>query len=94
MSALRGAGNTKVPMIMMLTGFIGVRQLYLFIMSTFISNDPIPIGLSYPVGWLACMIGVTIYYFSVSLSKFRIVDEKPNLEANSETSNELKTTED
>ena len=75
MSALRGAGNTKVPMIMMLSGFIGVRQLYLFIMSTFISNDPIPIGLSYPVGWLACMLGVTIYYFTTNLSKFRLVDD-------------------
>ena len=76
MSALRGAGNTKVPMFMMLFGFIGVRQLYLFIMSTFISNSAVPIGLSYPVGWFACALGVTIYYFSVSLAKFRLVDNK------------------
>ena len=72
-AALRGAGNSKTPMIFMLTSFIVIRQIYLFITSNFISNDPIPIGFSFPVGWVCCAIGLLIYYKSVKLEKFRIV---------------------
>ena len=34
-SALRGAGNTKAPMIIMLCSFVAFRQIYLFIMVLF-----------------------------------------------------------
>ena len=62
-AALRGAGNTRAPMIIMLTTFVGVRQIYLYVMSNFISNDPLPIAFGYPVGWLACAITTLVYYF-------------------------------
>ncbi len=61
-AALRGAGNTRAPMVIMLTTFVGFRQLYLFTMSNFISNDLLPIGFSYPAGWMMCALCTFIYY--------------------------------
>lgn len=74
-AALRGAGNARAPMIIMLSTFIGVRQIYLFIMSNFISNELIPIGLSYPVGWLACGICTLIYYSHFDFSSINLIDQ-------------------
>lgn len=62
-AAMRGAGNTTAPMIIMLSSFIGVRQLYLYVTSTFISNEFLPIAFGYPVGWLCCAILMAGYYF-------------------------------
>lgn len=75
-AALRGAGNTKAPMLIMLSSFIGIRQIYLFIMSNYISNNPVPIGMSYPVGWFCCMIGIIIYYKSVKFDKYSLINDK------------------
>ena len=72
--ALRGAGNSTAPMLIMLTCFVGFRQLYLFVMSNFISNDLLPIGFSYPAGWIACAATMLIYYrffFSFDKAKSR-----------------------
>ncbi|MBE6577259.1 MAG: MATE family efflux transporter [Ruminococcaceae bacterium] len=71
--ALRGSGNATAPMIIMLVSFVGFRQLYLYVMATFISNTPIPIALSYPAGWLVCSAVMFIYYKTVKLEKGRIV---------------------
>ena len=72
--ALRGAGNTRAPMIIMLTSFVAFRQVYLFAMSR-ICNEIIPIGMSYPAGWLLCSLLTVIYYRKVQLSKSRLVDD-------------------
>ena len=72
--ALRGAGNSTAPMLIMLICFVGFRQLYLFVMSNFISNDLLPIGFSYPAGWIACAATMLIYYrffFSFEKAKNR-----------------------
>ena len=69
---LRGAGNSKAPMIIMLATFVGFRQLYLFIMSQ-ICYEVIPIALGYPAGWLACCVTMTIYYHATRLDKKRLV---------------------
>ena len=61
-AAMRGAGNSRAPMIIMLSTFVGVRQIYMYVMSTFISNDPIPVAMGYPVGWLACAATTIAYY--------------------------------
>ena len=61
-AALRGEGNTLAPMIAMLTCFVGIRQIYLFVMSNFISNALVPIVVSYPVGWISCAVFITAYY--------------------------------
>lgn len=49
--ALRGAGNSRMPMFIMLFSFVVFRQIYLYIMSHYIVNQPIPIALGYPAGW-------------------------------------------
>ena len=72
--ALRGAGNTKAPTIIMLSSFVLFRQLYLYMMSG-ICNEIIPIAMSYPAGWLLCSSITTIYYHKVKLGKTRLVED-------------------
>jgi len=72
--ALRGSGNSKAPMIIMLSSFVAFRQVYLFIMSR-ICNEILPIAMSYPAGWLLCSTLTLIYYHKVSLGKNRLVDD-------------------
>lgn len=65
--AMRGAGNSRAPMIIMLSSFVGFRQIYLYIMSNFISNELLPIGFGYPTGWICCA-AVTLIYFKFFFS--------------------------
>ncbi len=74
--ALRGAGNSRAPMIIMLLSFVIFRQIYLFIMSNFIANEIIPIAMGYPAGWLLCSTLVFFYYKRAKLSKTRIVEDE------------------
>ena len=73
--ALRGAGNSKAPMIFMLSSFVVFRQIYLFVMSR-ICNEIIPIAMSYPAGWLLCSTVTAIYYYKVRLGKSRLVEDE------------------
>ena len=68
--ALRGSGRSSIPMITMLFSFVFFRQIYLFIMSRYISNTILPIALGYPAGWLLCTIILAIAY------KVSFTDEK------------------
>lgn len=72
--ALRGAGNSKACMFIMLGSFVAFRQVYLFAMSR-ICNEIIPIAMSYPAGWLMCSLLTIIYYRKVSLDKTKLVEE-------------------
>lgn len=72
-SALRGAGNSVVPMIMMLSSFVAFRQIYLFIMSQ-VFNEVIPISMSYPAGWLLCSVMTATYFYKAKLEKTRLID--------------------
>lgn len=74
--ALRGAGNSRAPMVIMLASFVVFRQVYLFIMAR-ICNEIIPITMSYPAGWLLCSALTAIYYYSVKLGKSRLVEDTP-----------------
>ena len=60
--ALNGAGNTFVTMVIMLSSFVAFRQVYLFVVSNYISNDPVSITLGYPLGWTIAAIATFIYY--------------------------------
>ena len=51
--ALRGVGDAKTPMIIMLGSFVVLRQIYLFIVSR-LTDSIYFIALGYPMGWLAC----------------------------------------
>lgn len=72
--ALRGAGNSKAPMLIMLCSFVLFRQVYLYVMSG-ICNEIIPIAMSYPAGWLLCSSLTAIYYHRVKLGKTRLVED-------------------
>ena len=73
--ALRGAGNSRAPMIIMLSSFVAFRQLYLFVMAR-VCNEIIPIAMSYPAGWLLCSTLTAVYYHSVQLGKNRLVEDQ------------------
>lgn len=60
--ALKGAGDARSVMYMILSGYVGFRQIYLYIVSHYISNTMIPIVLGGPVGWLFTMVLITVYY--------------------------------
>ena len=71
--SLRGAGNSRAPMIIMLGSFVLFRQIYLYIMSHFICNEFIPIAMGYPAGWLVCSSISMIYYLKTPLDKNRLL---------------------
>ena len=60
--ALRGRGDSRGPMIIMLATFVCLRQLYLLFVTRFVANTPLLVGLGYPVGWVACCITELMYY--------------------------------
>ncbi len=74
-AALRGAGDTRAPMIIMLSSFVAFRQVYLFVMSNYISNEILPLGMSYPAGWLLCAILTVVYYLRCDFSRNCVVEE-------------------
>ena len=59
--ALRGIGNSKAPMIIMLASFVGIRQLYLFGVKL-LGNSLTWVGMAYPVGWVMCSLLLGICY--------------------------------
>ena len=61
--ALRGSGNSRAPMLIMLTSFVAVRQIYLFIFTrVFPESSMTVVSYSYPVGWVVCSILIVLYY--------------------------------
>ena len=61
--ALRGMGDSTAPMLIMLLTFVVIRQVYLFVMTRYIVNTPLVVGLGYPLGWVTCCITEVAYYF-------------------------------
>lgn len=59
--ALRGAGDSKGPMVIMLFAFVFCRQLYLFL-ATRISYTVHVVGFGYPIGWMISGLSMWIYY--------------------------------
>ena len=60
--ALRGAGDTKNTMYIMLFSFVVFRQIYLFIVSRLGATAGV-IALGYPMGWMMCSALLLIYYY-------------------------------
>lgn len=73
--ALRGAGNSRTPMIIMLVSFVLFRQVYLYIMANYISNTFLAIAMGYPAGWFLCSAATYIYYKKANLSNTRLIDK-------------------
>ncbi|WP_022763374.1 MULTISPECIES: MATE family efflux transporter [unclassified Butyrivibrio] len=61
-AALRGRGDSRGPMVIMIATFVVIRQIYLFVLTHFIVNDPKWVGFGYPVGWMCCCVIELIYY--------------------------------
>ena len=60
--ALRGVGDTKATMVIMLFSFVLFRQLYLFTAYR-LGGGIVPIALGYPSGWVMCSAVILIYYY-------------------------------
>ena len=70
--ALRGAGDTKSSMFIMLGSFVVFRQIYLFIVYR-LGGSIIPIALGYPAGWIMCSTILLLYYRSGAwMRKYRL----------------------
>lgn len=70
--ALRGAGDTKSSMFIMLGSFVVFRQIYLFIVYR-LGGGIVPIALGYPAGWIMCSTILLIYYRSGAwMRKYRL----------------------
>ena len=67
--ALRGAGRSTVLMIIMLSCFVGFRQVYLFIVTNFIANNVVLVAIAFPAGWTLASICTLIYYKVKGLKK-------------------------
>ena len=59
--ALRGTGDAKTPMCIMLFSFVFCRQIYLFLISKVI-HSIYPIALGYPFGWIVCSLSMFLYF--------------------------------
>ena len=72
--ALRGSGNSRVPMVIMLVSFVLFRQCYLYVMGNFVSNEVVPIVLGYPAGWVLCSLITLVYYKRTKIEKFSVIE--------------------
>ena len=61
--ALRGRGDSRGPMIIMLSCFVALRQTYLYLITHFYANTPRIVGIGYPVGWTSCCAVMLFYFF-------------------------------
>lgn len=59
--SLRGSGDAKGPMCIMLFSFVVCRQIYLFFVTKIAFNE-YTVGLGYPVGWIVCAVISYLYY--------------------------------
>lgn len=59
--SLRGAGVTKVPVVIMLGSFVVFRQIYLYVTYRLIGTI-LPVTLGYPMGWVLCSVLIYLYY--------------------------------
>lgn len=61
--ALRGRGDSKAPMVIMIACFVVIRQIYLFAVTRYVANTALLVGFGYPVGWATCCFTEVAYYF-------------------------------
>lgn len=58
---LRGIGDAKTPMVIMLLSYVMFRQIYLYLI-TKVMNNPYTVALGYPAGWIVCSLLTWLYY--------------------------------
>lgn len=72
--SLRGFGNAKAPMYIMLSSFVLLRQIYLYV-GTHISDSIYVVSLGYPVGWCVCAL-IMAWYVTFSHWEERVELDK------------------
>lgn len=84
--ALRGAGNSRAPMIIMLSSFVFLRQIFLYVTTyciipwiqsfTVLEENVrlIMTAMSYPLGWLGASVLMFVYYSRAKLMATRLVE--------------------
>lgn len=75
-ASLRGAGNARAPMIIMISSFVVLRQIYLFVITRFVSNELLAIGFSYPAGWGFCTVVTLLYYHHYKFGHVDLVGDR------------------
>jgi len=83
--ALRGAGNSRAPMLIIMFSYVVFRQCYFFIMSHFIINQPLPIATGYPAGWVVACTLLILYYRHTNLQKNVLVPDNERNISSKET---------
>ena len=68
LGVLRGYGNTRVPMILSITGMIAVRQVYLYF-ALRISHTLKVVYYCYPLAWGATALMLLVYYLVLRAKK-------------------------
>ncbi|MGI6075951.1 MAG: MATE family efflux transporter [Pyramidobacter sp.] len=63
MGALRGYGDTKIPMLLSLLGMVALRQIYLAI-ALALDHRVVHIYIGYPLAWLATAAMMVVYYLA------------------------------
>ncbi len=66
--ALRGVGDSKSPMFIMLMSFVVFRQIYLFIISR-LTDSIYFIAIGYPLGWFVCTTLMTVHIIRAGWEK-------------------------
>ncbi len=74
-SAMRGSGNTRAPMVIMLISFVAFRQVYLFLVANYFGNHLLAIAMGYPAGWWLCAALSILYYLKVGFGKGHLIEE-------------------
>lgn len=66
--AVRGAGKTMPPMLIIMANICVLRTVLLFVLTSFMDGIK-PIAVTYPTAWLATVICITIYWFRGAWAK-------------------------
>ena len=73
--SLRGAGDSRSCMLIMLGSFVLFRQIYLMIVYR-VWGAVLPVALGYPAGWVLCSVILLLYYRSGAWKKASVFKEK------------------
>lgn len=77
--ALRGAGDVRTATVTCIASFVGLRQIYLFIV-TKIQYSIVTVSLGYPITWCVAAIVLIVYYRKTNWSRFEISTENAGVE--------------
>ena len=60
-AAIRGSGRPRVPFVIILSSYVVFRQVYMFVVSNFISNTLPALLLAIPFSWIIAAAACLVY---------------------------------